>query len=867
MHTNVPLEGDVVQQARVIRHLAQGAHQGIVFRLDDQNTGVFWRDQMSVLEWEEREIIYGVNSAHDVRITASVYSKKKQRWRIKVTVHGEHEDTEQPVSETGLFPSIIVNADDITHNITEMQGVASDDFLCISDPDAQPWEYFPLSEPSMNSEKNTQIPKRLLDYDTVRTSVLEMATRFPFRLGKQDIEVVGHLFSHSHLQRFSPKSAENEVDRLFLERLMKHVNEFGEKDDNLVGEYFVNSIKKTIFETLPLDLINELEKIVYATISNTQNPSVYDLALHYALCLELDNTSKQRFSVLLHSFSRIKGVLKNEVVYRDEKEILLKPNKLHPCFSMDNPLYGIELFFKAEILESVLNEDSLLDSSTATLYPQGIVSSWDDNQKYKLKYSEFMFKKNSSYEEYEWYDALETNYRELVDKGIGANIFKQEEFISSRSLEETEFYELSDYISTFYEHRSTFNDLLNQLEKTRKYITFDPKLDSKSTYRSILETFGDMSLPNPIRPLKKDLSFFKQNLVERIETLSKNHLNNQITNQNRIIGFIDMIFLNMHRRESYGNRFIGLDYLEELQKLSHNGREIGCAKLMLFHAQKVSRLMDGQLTGRTNKITRNNLFVRTLYSIETTLDNPAAKLFRNVNPLYDQSDSTIADSLSRLAYPIRIEKTGELDFEELPYGLIVQISADRIFKMVQGLEHLHEDFNDKVMEDPSSSSFTISLYRSFRLLSCMLLLEICQLHMMACYLPIEAKKSRIYYSKTRSVILSTSEEFESDSYDFSIPPDKLQWDKDSTILQHLKANEGTRTPLDLLRIIQIFCLPSQFENEGSEWRNHWSKQSVRFIALANEFCRNTQPKGVDYAHLAKEFDKIYYEQMPVFTSI
>ena len=216
MHTNVLLEGDVVRQARVIRHLKHGAHQGIVFRLDRQNEGVFWRDQMSVLEWEEREILYGVNSAHDVRITSSVYNKKKKRWRIKVTVYGEHVDTDLLVSETGLFPSIIVNADDINHNITEMQGVTPDDFLCISDPDAQPWEYFPLMEQSADSEKNPQIPKRLQDYDTVRTSVLEMTTRFPFQLGKQDLEVIGHLFSHSHLQRFSPKSVENEVDRLFI---------------------------------------------------------------------------------------------------------------------------------------------------------------------------------------------------------------------------------------------------------------------------------------------------------------------------------------------------------------------------------------------------------------------------------------------------------------------------------------------------------------------------------------------------------------------------------------------------------------------------------------------------------------------------
>ena len=186
--------------------------------------------------------------------------------------------------------------------------------------------------------------------------------------------------------------------------------------------------------------------------------------------------------------------------------------------------------------------------------------------------------------------------------------------------------------------------------------------------------------------------------------------------------------------------------------------------------------------------------------------------------------------------------------------------------MVQSLDHLVEDFNDDVMRNPSGSSFTIDLYRSFRLLCCMLLLEICQIHMMACYLPIEAKKSKIYYSRTRSVI-EASGETESDSYDYSIPSDKLHWDHDSSILQHLKVNEGTMTPLDLLRTVQTVCLPAQFENQGQEWTSHWSKESVRLIALANEFCRNTKPKGADYAHIAKEFDKIYYDQMPSFKSI
>ena len=79
-----PQEGDVVQQARVLRHLSEGSHQGIVFRLDEKNEGVLWRDQMSVMEWDNREVLMAVNSAHDVEVTSSTYNKPKKRWRIKV---------------------------------------------------------------------------------------------------------------------------------------------------------------------------------------------------------------------------------------------------------------------------------------------------------------------------------------------------------------------------------------------------------------------------------------------------------------------------------------------------------------------------------------------------------------------------------------------------------------------------------------------------------------------------------------------------------------------------------------------------------------------------------------------------------------
>lgn len=83
-----PQEGDVFKQARILRHLTEGSHQGIVFRLNDKNEGVLWRDQMSVMEWDNKDMLLAVNSAHDVEVTSSRFNKKKKRWQIKVKTLG-----------------------------------------------------------------------------------------------------------------------------------------------------------------------------------------------------------------------------------------------------------------------------------------------------------------------------------------------------------------------------------------------------------------------------------------------------------------------------------------------------------------------------------------------------------------------------------------------------------------------------------------------------------------------------------------------------------------------------------------------------------------------------------------------------------
>ena len=81
--TSAPQEGDIVRQARVIRHLTD-ANEGIVFRLNKKIEGVYWRNKMTEMEWTLKDATMAINSAHDVEITSSRYIKSKKRWQIHV---------------------------------------------------------------------------------------------------------------------------------------------------------------------------------------------------------------------------------------------------------------------------------------------------------------------------------------------------------------------------------------------------------------------------------------------------------------------------------------------------------------------------------------------------------------------------------------------------------------------------------------------------------------------------------------------------------------------------------------------------------------------------------------------------------------
>ena len=85
---------------------------------------------------------------------------------------------------------------------------------------------------------------------------------------------------------------------------------------------------------------------------------------------------------------------------------------------------------------------------------------------------------------------------------------------------------------------------------------------NRQAERSILTAYGDMSLPNPLRAFDStDQHACPQNALEAIEKISHNEKNQGLRTQNRLVGLLDMLWGNLHRRESYGNRFVGLDLL------------------------------------------------------------------------------------------------------------------------------------------------------------------------------------------------------------------------------------------------------------------------------------------------------------------
>ena len=59
VHTSVPLEGDIIYKLlSFVTSSKINPIKGLLFRLNRQHEGVFWRDQIPVFEWKERDVVY-----------------------------------------------------------------------------------------------------------------------------------------------------------------------------------------------------------------------------------------------------------------------------------------------------------------------------------------------------------------------------------------------------------------------------------------------------------------------------------------------------------------------------------------------------------------------------------------------------------------------------------------------------------------------------------------------------------------------------------------------------------------------------------------------------------------------------------------
>ena len=121
-----------------------------------------------------------------------------------------------------------------------------------------------------------------------------------------------------------------------------------------------------------------------------------------------------------------------------------------------------------------------------------------------------------------------------------------------------------------------FNDCEDHQFKIRNYFNVKLKMDNgpmldKHEQRKVLEWYGDLGAPNPLRSKKKQNETSPKNTVEAIERMSTHQgIYPYILTTNRLISFMDMLWLNFHRQESFGKRFKSMNLLEDSKHLGEN---------------------------------------------------------------------------------------------------------------------------------------------------------------------------------------------------------------------------------------------------------------------------------------------------------
>ena len=537
----------------------------------------------------------------------------------------------------------------------------------------------------------------------------------------------------------------------------------------------------------------------------------------------------------------------------------LRPNRIHPCFHLEKPEEGVKFFMKFAIMKMALRNKQILNN-------KDLSGKFTTNG--KLIYDEFAKPHLDGFNDFsKMYERLKVSSKAAGILSVETAIRPQRKSMK-RITGGQERLSLTEY----YPGQADFAHVLRHQPLIRQLIVNQPQMSLfvKKEQKAILQQYGDLGTSNPIRPLKsftgRDVF---ENTLEAVEVLSEKQ-DDFVAVQNRLIGFTDMLWLNMHRRESSGNRFTELNLIPD-QTDNAPLTDHDVAVQMLFSGQKPMRLREKQgedYFSRTNRISRNNAYARLLYqfhhlqrSLETS--NPRMGLIvRHARP-------NKKHELRRLLHPIRLQTGKDLfppgdkkhDKSQLhPYGAIVQIATNRMDLLVEAFIVQHRKHVELSAMIGESKSTVIEYNEAIlRSIGCLLAIELCQLHFMAAHLPCNAKESGYFFEQTKLTVNHVSQ-FESVRDDFS--SEKVHWDDEvQSILKHLTRN-GLKTPGHLMSRLSKYCFPGN--NEKDDFSQTEQEQYSMFLHELNIFCANKSPTGGQYRTLHFEHDLLYEKHAPLF---
>ena len=789
-----------------------------------------------------------------------------------------------------------------------------------------------LPSPIMEEEALYSISAEieLEDYDLVRERCLELCNRFPLRIYESDLRYMRQLFSYNTIIRTeaAESTAPQEGDIVRQARVINHLT--GENEGivfrlnkKITGVYWRNKMTEMEWTlkdaTMAVNSAHDVEitssryvkskkrwQIQVKTGEKIEIDPLYELfkslkmhrlhgdsdvltlALYYAVALETFKSNQPQLRND-ESFWELISVYKELTVIQGRGSLIdklkQKPINIHECFEMKKPAFGLNIYTKMAILEKAIQQKKIILDPRLKEFVKHKDDTSDKSERL-LEERKFLFGNkengahlNSDDEELAWYKALKLEYNDILKRAKRAGVFgstvigwEQIDTPTSSSSDLIEWNDLHEWHDKYTTQPKIALNVIRFQEAMRYNLAnnVEVRIYGKKELREILGAYGDLGVPIPISPYDSSKDE-PSNVLEAIERISHNNKNQGLRTHNRINGFLDMLWLNQHRRESYGNRFIGLDLLDEFTELSSNGFEEDCAKKMLFHSQKVIRLMEkvgGEIRSvRTNKISRQNLYSRLIFQFESYLEDPETEIDRMARP----RKST---PLRNLLQPIRLHTENDPKIDQLPYGLVTQTAFRRIEILILELNKLGEFLESKQHISPRGDKKTSPMIRDsifLRTFASLVAMEVCQLHMMSAHLPIESKSSKFLHIQTRNTV-EHYDELQGQKMDLeactidgeNLKAEKIIWEEDSSILEHLKTN-NLPTARDLIHRLCRLCLPSQKEMEILS-KTVERGQIVRFVGSLLQFCDDESPTGQKYVEIARTFDQIYVDHMPTFMS-